>query len=103
MNMLRSGLVAASLVLALGGLVAPVAAASDSVQVASASATVAPTRIWHATRQCQIVRISDNHVVGYERADGTGNSQEAAVKAADRNIQVPQGHYKRHCQTKRIY
>ncbi|GAA3137885.1 hypothetical protein GCM10010466_30980 [Planomonospora alba] len=88
--------------LALGGLAVPAASAAG----APAAAPVAEAgilKVWHATVQCQIVRISDNNVVGYDRADGTGNTQEAAVQDAARNIPVPQGHYKRHCDTKRIW
>lgn len=102
MKMLRNGLVACSLVLALGGVLAPTASAAEVAPTAPDSAS-APTRIYHVTRQCQIVRISDNNVVGYQRADGSGNTEQAAVLAADRNIPVPPGHYKRHCQTKRVW
>jgi hypothetical protein len=60
-------------------------------------------KTWNATVQCQIVRISDNNAIGYDRADGSGNTQQDAINNAARNINVPEGHYKRHCDAKRIW
>jgi hypothetical protein len=102
MNMLRRLLVPAVMTLALGGLVAPSASAAGSPHEAVVQGA-GIQRTWHATVQCQIVRISDNHVVGYDRADGTGNSKENAIKAAKANVPVPHGHYKRHCDAKRVW
>ncbi|MGW4561594.1 hypothetical protein ACWEN3_04000 [Streptomyces sp. NPDC004561] len=99
MKTLRRTLVAGAMALAIGGIVAPVASATTMSHTAEAGIQ----RIWHATVQCQIVRISDNHVVGYERADGTGNTEQAAINDAARNIPVPAGHYKRHCDAKRTW
>jgi hypothetical protein len=99
---LRRTLAVAAMTVALGGLVAPVA----SVGTASAAPPASEAGVlktWHATVQCQIVRISDNNVVGYERADGTGNTKEAAIKDAKSNVPVPPGHYKRHCDAKRVW
>ncbi|MFC7815181.1 MULTISPECIES: hypothetical protein [unclassified Streptomyces] len=45
----------------------------------------------------------DNNVVGYDRADGSGKSKEEAIKDAKRNVPVPSGHYKRHCDAKRVW
>ncbi|QPP06101.1 hypothetical protein G4Z16_06490 [Streptomyces bathyalis] len=102
MKTLRRVLVPGVMALTLGGLVAPSAsAAGSSHEVAAHSAGI--LRTWHATVQCQIVRISDNNVVGYDRADGSGNSKENAIKAAKANVPVPQGHYKRHCDAKRVW
>jgi hypothetical protein len=102
MTVLRRALSIGVMTLALGGLATPVAFAADTVS-GSPAGIVAPARTWHATVQCQIIRISDNNAVGYERADGIGNSQQNAILDAQRNIPVPQGHYKRHCDTKRLY
>nr|WP_202510570.1 hypothetical protein [Streptomyces sp. SID5643] len=88
--------------LALGGIVAPVASATTASQPSVAS-EAGILRTWHATVQCQIVRISDNNVVGYDRADGTGNSQQAAINDAKKNVPVPANHYKRHCDAKRVW
>lgn len=102
MKTLRRVLVPAAMALALGGLVAPAASAAGSPdEVVAHSAGI--LRTWHATVQCQIVRISDNNVVGYDRADGIGNSRENAIKAAKANVPVPPGHYKRHCDAKRVW
>ncbi|MET9431087.1 MULTISPECIES: hypothetical protein [unclassified Streptomyces] len=101
---LHRTLVAATLALTLGGLLAPAASATPAAPAAPAPVGgIQVLKTWHATVQCQIVRISDNNVVGYERADGTGNSKEAAIHDAQRNVPVPQGHYKRHCDTKRVW
>ncbi|MBT2398835.1 hypothetical protein [Streptomyces sp. ISL-100] len=102
MKKLRSALAVGAMTLALGGLLAPAASAGTMTQDAPRAET-GIQRTWHATVQCQIVRISDNNVVKVERADGTGNTQEKAVQDAARNVPVPQGHYKRHCDTKRIW
>ena len=99
---LRRGIAATTVVLALGGLAAPAAAAAEQAAGAPSS-SVAVMRTWHATVQCQIVRISDNNAIRYERADGSGNTKEKAKKAAERNIHVPKGHYKRHCDVKRYW
>ncbi|SCK48575.1 hypothetical protein [Streptomyces sp. WMMB 322] len=102
MKKLRRALVPAVMALALGGLVVPAAsAAGSSYEAVPHSAGI--LRTWHATVQCQIVRIKDNNVVGYDRADGTGNSREKAIKAAKANVPVPKGHYKRHCDAKRVW
>ncbi len=102
MTKLRSALTVGAMTLALGGLVAP-AASADTMTQAATKTEIGIQRVWHATVQCQIVRISDNNVVRYDRADGTGNTEEKAVQDAARNIPVPQGHYKRHCDTKRTW
>ncbi|MFF4605280.1 hypothetical protein ACFY12_21420 [Streptomyces sp. NPDC001339] len=102
MKTLRRTLVAGAAVLALGGVAAPAASANTINQAAPASG-VAVMKTWHATVQCQIIRISDNNAIGYERADGTGNTKEKAIIDAERNIPVPQGHYKRHCDAKRTW
>ncbi|MFB7178756.1 hypothetical protein ACFCYI_13745 [Streptomyces sp. NPDC056257] len=104
-------LAAAGLALAATALLAPTASAAPVTGTSSAAVSVSEAsqakfgiqKLWHATVQCQIVRISDNNVVGYDRADGTGNTEQAAVTDAARNIPVPSGHYKRHCDTKRIW
>jgi hypothetical protein len=87
MKIVRAVLTVAVMALAMGGLVAPNAWA----------------KTYHATVQCQIVRISDNNVVAYDRADGEGNTEQDAINDAARNINVPPGHYKRHCDAKRIW
>ncbi|WP_431034448.1 hypothetical protein ACQYWQ_12220 [Streptomyces sp. P6-2-1] len=93
-----------ALALALTGLLAPAAAATPTTSPAAVGVAAAPVpRTWHATVQCQIVRIRDNNVTHYERADGTGNSKEAAINDAKRNVHVPAGHYKRHCDAKRVW
>lgn len=97
MKKIRFGLIASALALSIGGLIAPTASADTDI------ASVSVLRTWHATVQCQIVRISDNNVVGYDRADGKGNSKEAAINDAKRNVPVPEGHYKRHCDAKRVW
>ena len=104
-------LAAAGLALAASALLAPTASAAPTTATSSATASVSVPgqakfgvqRTWHATVQCQIVRISDNHVVKYDRADGTGNTEQAAINDAARNIDVPAGHYKRHCDAKRTW
>ncbi|MEE1737294.1 hypothetical protein PUR49_12405 [Streptomyces sp. BE147] len=107
MKKLSSVLVAGAMALALGGLVTPTAPAAPAAPTASAvpgaSASVGIMRVWHATVQCQIVRISDNNAIRYDRADGTGNTEKAAIDDAARNIPVPAGHYKRHCDAKRTW
>lgn len=109
---LRRALAVGVMTVALGGLVAPVASAATVSAGAVSAGTPSlarPTsdagilRTWHATVQCQIVRIRDNNVVGYARADGSGNTEQAAIIDAERNIPVPQGHYKRHCDAKRTW
>jgi hypothetical protein len=93
-----------ALALALAGLFTPAAVAAPPAPLSGTVAAAAPVpRTWHATVQCQIVRISDNNVTHYERANGTGNSKEAAINDAKRNINVPAGHYKRHCDAKRVW
>jgi len=90
--------------LMFGGLVVPAASgAAPGAAPAAVVHGVSVMKTWHATVQCQIVRISDNNVVRYERADGTGNTEQAAINDAARNIPVPQGHYKRHCDAKRTW
>ncbi|MCX4970336.1 hypothetical protein OHA98_37370 [Streptomyces sp. NBC_00654] len=109
MKKLSSVLVAGAMALALGGLVTPAASAPaaptapTASAVPGASAAVGIMRVWHATVQCQIVRISDNNAIRYDRADGTGNTEKAAIDDAARNIPVPAGHYKRHCDAKRTW
>ncbi|MER5987304.1 hypothetical protein [Streptomyces sp. NPDC001787] len=113
MKKLSSVLVAGAMALALGGLVTPTASAAPTAPAApaaptasavpGASASVGIMRVWHATVQCQIVRISDNNAIRYDRADGTGNTEKAAIDDAARNIPVPAGHYKRHCDAKRTW
>ncbi|MFE0021269.1 hypothetical protein [Amycolatopsis sp. NPDC059021] len=102
MKMLRNGLIAGALALAIGGLAAP-AASAGTLAPAAPETGAGILKTWHATVQCQIVRISDNHVTGYERADGVGKTREDAIKDAKRNVPVPQGHYKRHCDAKRTW
>ncbi|MGW1145058.1 hypothetical protein ACWD6I_08340 [Streptomyces sp. NPDC002454] len=102
MKTLRRTIVAGAVVLMAGGLAAPVASAAVDTR-ADRVHEVGIQRTWYATVQCQIVRISDNHVVKYDRADGSGNTKEKAVNDAARNIPVPAGHYKRHCDTKRVW
>ncbi|MGY3681706.1 hypothetical protein [Streptomyces sp. TE33382] len=98
MKKLSSALVAGAMALALGGLVTPTAFAAPA-----SAAPVGIMKLWHATVQCQIVRISDNNAIRYDRADGTGNTEKAAIDDAARNIPVPAGHYKRHCDAKRTW
>jgi hypothetical protein len=105
MKMRRAAVIAIA-AFAFTGIGAPAAMASTATTSAGAGSAAASTdvsvlRTYHATVQCQIVRISDNHVVGYDRADGSGNTKEAAAADAKRNIPVPQGHYPRHCDVKR--
>ncbi|MFI5493470.1 hypothetical protein [Actinoplanes sp. NPDC051859] len=108
MKMRRAAIVAVA-AFAFTGLSAPAAmaapatASTGAVSDAAASADLSILRTWHATVQCQIVRISDNNVIRYDRADGSGNTKEAAKQDAERNIPVPQGHYKRHCDVKRMW
>ncbi|GAA1231540.1 hypothetical protein GCM10009676_13190 [Prauserella halophila] len=98
MTILRRAAVAGLMTLVLGGAAAPAATASQTVAPEPATGI---TKIWHVTVQCHIVRISDNHVVGYERADGSGNTKTKALNNAKRNVPVPEGHRKRHCDAKR--
>lgn len=86
------------MLLVLGGVAAPAATAS---QQAVPEPDVGISKTWHVTVQCHIVRISDNNVVGYERADGSGNTKTKALNNAKRNVPVPEGHRKRHCDAKR--
>ncbi|MGW2561994.1 hypothetical protein ACWCXB_22625 [Streptomyces sp. NPDC001514] len=102
MKKLRSALVVGAMAVALGGMAAP-AASADSLTQATEQGGISIQRTWHAEVQCQIKRISDDHVVGYDRGTGSGNSKDAAIKDAKRNVPVPPGHYKRHCDTKRIW
>lgn len=103
MRKLRTALTVGALAIVLGGgLAAPVASA-DSTRPVAPESGVTIQRTWHATVQCHIVRISDNNVVGVDRGTGSGNSKEAAIHDAERNVPVPQGHYKRHCDPKRIW
>ncbi|MDI3388681.1 hypothetical protein QIS99_21090 [Streptomyces sp. B-S-A8] len=105
MKLLRRALVSGAVAVATAGLAAPVATAATPAPPSAGVVRdgVSVTRTWHATVQCQIVRIRDNNVVGYDRADGSGNTKEKAKKAAERNIDVPSGHYKRHCDVKRYW
>ncbi|GGQ96144.1 hypothetical protein GCM10010168_09700 [Actinoplanes ianthinogenes] len=102
MKMRRAAVIAIA-AFAFTGIGAPAAMASTTTSAGAAAAAtdVSILRTYHATVQCQIVRISDNNVVAYERADGSGNTEQAAKLDAERNIPVPQGHYKRHCDVKR--
>jgi hypothetical protein len=102
MRKLRTALTVGALAVALGGLAAPVASA-DTTQQAAPQSGITIQRTWHATVQCQIVRISDNNVVRYERGTGSGNSEQNAINDAKRNVPVPDGHYKRHCDVKRLW
>ncbi|MEE1786407.1 hypothetical protein PUR71_26400 [Streptomyces sp. SP17BM10] len=102
MKHLHRALAVGTALLAFGAFAAPAASAAPST-TSTQAAELGILRVWHATVQCQIVRISDNNVVGYERADGTGNTVQDAVNDAARNVNVPQGHYKRHCDTKRTW
>ncbi|MFF2330186.1 MULTISPECIES: hypothetical protein [unclassified Streptomyces] len=108
MKTLRRTFAVGVLALTLGGLVAPTASAAPTATPAGAAQAAVThgfgvMKTWHATVQCQIVRISDNNVVKYDRADGTGNTEQAAINDAARNIPVPPGHYKRHCDAKRTW
>ncbi|MEU9621681.1 MULTISPECIES: hypothetical protein [unclassified Streptomyces] len=103
MKSLRRTLTIGVMALTFGGLVAPAASAAVGPAPAAVTREISVMKTWHATVQCQIVRISDNNVVGYERADGTGNTEQAAINDAARNIPVPPGHYKRHCDAKRTW
>lgn len=102
MTAMRRLLITGFTVLALGGLLVPAATAGATAAPAPVN-DIEVRRTWHATVQCQIVRISDNHVVGYERGDGVGNSRQNAINDAKRNVPVPPGHYKRHCDAKRVW
>lgn len=102
MQTLRRAIVSGSLVPAFGDLAVPAASAAEVAPIAPGSLT-APVETFHVTRQCDIVRISENSSIRKERADGVGNNIKNAEKDADRNVPVPPGHYKRHCQTKRIW
>ncbi|MFB7912966.1 hypothetical protein [Streptomyces sp. NPDC056061] len=102
MKTLRRTIAVGVMALALGAL-APTASAVPGTARTTVTREFAVMKTWHATVQCQIVRISDNHVVGYDRADGTGNTEQAAINDAARNIPVPAGHYKRHCDAKRTW
>jgi hypothetical protein len=107
MKMRRAAVIAIA-AFAFTGIGAPAAMASTATTStgtvsAAASDDVSILKTYHATVQCQIVRLSDNNVVGYDRADGTGNTKEAAKQDAERNIPVPLGHYKRHCDVKRMW
>ncbi|WP_326835139.1 hypothetical protein VSH64_09470 [Amycolatopsis rhabdoformis] len=55
-----------------------------------------------ARHQCQIVRISDNHVLGYNRTYGKGNT-ERPPSTMPPNIPVPSADYNHHCDAKRIW
>lgn len=101
MKKLSSALLAGAMALAFCGLAAPTASAVSGAPATSAAVGI--MKVWHATVQCQIVRIRDNHAIRYERADGTGNTEKAAIDDAARNIPVPAGHYKRHCDAKRTW
>ncbi|MEV6419882.1 hypothetical protein [Streptomyces sp. NPDC051662] len=102
MKKFRTALTVGAMTLALGGLIAPAATATTFPDAAPRGG-ISIQRTWHATVQCQIVRISDNNVVGYDRADGSGNSKQAAINDAKRNVPVPPNHYKRHCDAKRVW
>lgn len=99
MSPMRRILAIGAIALAFGGASLPVASSA----FAAPGVAAVPSRTWHATVQCQIVRISDNNVIGYDRADGTGNSKENAILDAKKNVPVPAGHYKRHCDAKRVW
>ncbi|MEU3214468.1 hypothetical protein [Streptomyces sp. NPDC006971] len=103
MKPLRRTLAVGAMALTLTGFVIPAASAVPGTARPAVTREISVMKTWHATVQCQIVRISDNHVVGYDRADGTGNTEQAAINDAARNIPVPAGHYKRHCDAKRTW
>ncbi|MEU8568911.1 hypothetical protein AB0C51_11205 [Streptomyces pathocidini] len=103
MKTLRRALVAGTMALALGGVVVPAASAATAGTQPAPLGGISVQKTWHATVQCQIVRIRDNHVVGYDRADGSGNSKQDAINDAKANVPVPAGHYKRHCDVKRLW
>ncbi|WP_448070781.1 hypothetical protein [Georgenia yuyongxinii] len=89
--------------LAVGVLATPSAAQLSTAASAPASTAlvsiVQPAATYSATVKCQLVRISDNNVIGYVIGYGSGSTSAIAVKyaTADANSKVPLGHYKRHC------
>ncbi|MEU9759601.1 hypothetical protein [Streptomyces sp. NPDC047985] len=103
MNTLRRTLAVGVMALTFAGFAIPAASALPGTARAAVARDISVMKTWHATVQCQIVRISDNHVIGYDRADGTGKTEQAAINDAARNIPVPAGHYKRHCDAKRTW
>ena len=103
MTALRRMFIAGVTACALGGLVVPTAVAATGTAQPAPATEIGVRKTWHATVQCHIVRISDNHVIGYDRADGVGNTKDKAITDAERNVPVPHGHYKRHCDPKRIW
>lgn len=102
MKTLRRTLAVGVMALTFAGFAIPAASAVPGTAPAAAHG-ISVMKTWHATVQCQIVRIRDNNVIGYDRADGTGNTEQAAINDAARNIRVPAGHYKRHCDAKRTW
>ncbi|MFI9625597.1 hypothetical protein [Streptomyces sp. NPDC052042] len=103
MKTVRRALAVGAIALTFAGLAISAASAVPGTARTAVARDVSVMKTWHATVQCQIVRISDNNAVRYDRADGTGNTEQAAVNDAARNIRVPAGHYKRHCDAKRTW
>ncbi|MBF6334499.1 hypothetical protein [Nocardia abscessus] len=47
--------------------------------------------------RCDKVENKGGATVGWLEAEGTGNNVGEALANAEKNVQVPEGYYKRHC------